>query len=184
MPTTSAAWGPWAAMRTCDPVILRLSVGPRAVVDGHQRFVAFRQQRAQCARPAERLVARHWNNLTGVGVVRGDDDQGVGVVLRELEAHADRSIERNGLADLLTGVLDVVLLVDRRAFNLQEETALIPATSPSSSSSRSIAFEVMAASDGSLAGRWFSSQVCPPGSRCQETASLAVRSTRATCCRR
>ena len=34
---------------------------------------------------------------------------------------------------------------------------------PSSSCRRSIAFEVIAASDGSFAGRWFSTQLCPVG---------------------
>ena len=34
---------------------------------------------------------------------------------------------------------------------------------PSSSCRRSIAFEVIAASDGSFAGRWFSTQLCPAG---------------------
>jgi hypothetical protein len=104
-------------------VILRLTVWPRCVVDGHERAVALRQQRAERARTSERLVAGHGHDLTGVRVVGSNDDERVGVTARELQADADGAVERDGLADLLAGVLDVILLVDRRALDLKEEAA-------------------------------------------------------------
>src|ERR1051325_10543847 len=45
---------------------------------------------------------------------------------REVEADLDRAIEGNRLADLLARGLDVILLVDRRALDLQEEAAVAP----------------------------------------------------------
>jgi hypothetical protein len=41
-----------------------------------------------------------------------------------VERHADRTVERDRLADLLAGVRRVIALVDRRALDLQEEPAV------------------------------------------------------------
>ena len=62
-------------------------------------------------------------------MVRSHDDERVGVALGVLQPDAYRAIERDGLANLLTGILDVILLVDRRALDLQEEPAPVPASS-------------------------------------------------------
>jgi len=56
-------------------------------------------------------------------MVRGDDDQRIGIRRRPIERDLDGAIELDRLADLTAGVLGVILLVDRRAFDLQEEPA-------------------------------------------------------------
>jgi hypothetical protein len=56
-----------------------------------------------------------------VSLVGRCDDQGVAVLLRELEGLLHGLVERDGLADLTARVGCVVALVDRRALDLQEE---------------------------------------------------------------
>jgi hypothetical protein len=81
-------------------VILGLSVWPRRVVDRHQGVIALREERAQCARSTKRLVSRHGHDLTGVRMVRGDDDQRAGMAPGILKADPNRPIKGNRLARL------------------------------------------------------------------------------------
>jgi hypothetical protein len=61
------------------------------------------------------------DDLAGVAVVGGDDDQGVGVALGVGQPDGDGAVEGDRLADLAAGVLGVVLLVDGGPLDLEEE---------------------------------------------------------------
>ncbi len=64
------------------------------------------------------------DDLAGVAVVGGDDDQRVAVRALVVEGLLDRGVEGDGLTDLTARVRGVVLLVDRGALDLQEEALL------------------------------------------------------------
>ena len=72
---------------------------------------------------AQRVVRLGFDDLRGVGVVGGHDDEGVAQV-DLLEGGGDGLVKVVGLADLAAGVGVVVLLVDGSAFDLQEEALL------------------------------------------------------------
>ena len=68
------------------------------------------------------LLAHVADDLRGVGVIGGDDDEGLAVLLGEFEGLLDSLVKVDGLADLATGVGGMVLLIDGRALHLEEET--------------------------------------------------------------
>ena len=69
----------------------------------------------------ERIGRLSVENLRGVGVVGGDDHERVGKI-NVLQHVGDGLIEIIGLTDLSTGIAGMILLVDRSALDLQEET--------------------------------------------------------------
>src|SRR5699024_9527736 len=68
-----------------------------------------------------RSVGTGRDDLGGVGVVGGGDDQRLTVLLREVESGFDRLVEVDGLTDLPARVRLMILLVDARALDLEEE---------------------------------------------------------------
>ena len=58
------------------------------------------------------VVRAGLDDLAGVAVVGGDDDERVGVLTLVAQSHLHRRVELDGLADLAARVGRVVLLVD------------------------------------------------------------------------
>src|SRR5699024_5515439 len=65
------------------------------------------------------------DDLGGVSVVGGGDDERLTVLLREVESGFDRLVEVDGLTDLPARVRGVVFLVDARALDLEEEALVV-----------------------------------------------------------
>ncbi len=97
-------------------VLLRAAGRRGAVGQRHRGVVGGLQGRGQAGG-----VGAGLDDLAGVPVVGGDDDRGVAVLLGEAQRGLHGLVEVDGLADLAAGVGGVVLLVDARALDLQEE---------------------------------------------------------------
>src|SRR5262249_51159192 len=54
-------------------------------------------------------------------MIRGDDEQRVRMCVGEVHTDLDRAIEGDRLSDLRTGIGSLILLVNRRALDLQEK---------------------------------------------------------------
>lgn len=65
------------------------------------------------------------DDLAGVSMICGGDDESFAVLLREVEGCLDRLVEVDGLTDLTARVGCVILLVDARPLDLEEKALVI-----------------------------------------------------------
>src|SRR5262245_57119194 len=112
------------ARRHCDWCAARAAVTGRAVGEA-QRLAVLGQQVGRVAGRQTGTGRVLVHDLAGVRVVGRYVDQSPPVRPLVVQRHPDRVVERNRLADLAARVGGVVLLVDRRTLDLEEEALLV-----------------------------------------------------------